>query len=93
MPKTIVFCADGTWNGPGEVDSSNTTVRTTNVFRLFVNFAGRDTPETALLAKEQERILTDDGGTALQCAKYLHGVGDSRAISSCRRSAARSEAG
>ena len=77
MPKNIIFCADGTWNGPGETDSDDKTARTTNVFKLFVNLDGQDTPETALLAKEQERILTDDTNTELQCAKYLHGVGDS----------------
>ncbi len=72
--KTIVFCADGTWNGPGVVDDDGTT---TNVFKLFLNLAGQDTPETALLAKEQERVFVDDDGAVIQCAKYLHGVGDS----------------
>ena len=60
--KTIVFCADGTWNGPGQTDSDDTTATTTNVFRLFVNLDGHDTPDTALLANEQERVLTDDNG-------------------------------
>ena len=50
---------------------------TTNVFRLFVNLDGRDTPETAMLEKEQERVLTDSSGAVVQHAKYLHGVGDS----------------
>jgi uncharacterized protein (DUF2235 family) len=75
--KTIVFCADGTWNGPGEPDSDDKTALTTNVFRLFVNLDGRDTPETAMLEKEQERVLTDSSGAVVQHAKYLHGVGDS----------------
>ena len=77
MPKTIVFCADGTWNGPGETDSDDTTATTTNVFRLFVNLDGRDTPDSALLGNEQERVLTDSNGVVLQWAKYLHGVGAS----------------
>jgi uncharacterized protein (DUF2235 family) len=74
--KTIVFCADGTWNGPGQADSDDKTALTTNVFRLFINLDGHDTPETALLANEQERVLSGDNGP-VQCAKYLHGVGDS----------------
>ncbi len=60
--KTIVFCADGTWNGPGQADSDDKTALTTNVFRLFVNLDGHDTPETALLANEQERVLSGDNG-------------------------------
>ena len=38
---------------------------------------GRDTPDTSLLEKEQERVLTAADGTTLQHAKYLNGVGDS----------------
>ena len=74
--KNIVFCADGTWNGPGELDDGGKSAITTNVFKLFVNLDGQDTSETALLGKEQERIFTGDAGAALQCAD-LHGVGDS----------------
>jgi uncharacterized protein (DUF2235 family) len=77
MMKTIVFCADGTWGGPGETDGEDPTAKTTNVFKLFVNLDGHDTPDSALLGNEQERILADDGGTVIQWAKYLHGVGDS----------------
>jgi uncharacterized protein (DUF2235 family) len=75
MPKTIVFCADGTWNGPGEPD--DVTAHFTNVFKLFLNLAGDDAPGTLMLAKEQERTLADAAGNVLQVAKYLHGVGDS----------------
>lgn len=74
MPKNIIFCADGTWNGPGDDDMAD---KATNVFRLFVNLAGEDDMASTLLADEQERNLTVDG-TRVQCAKYLHGVGDSR---------------
>jgi uncharacterized protein (DUF2235 family) len=77
MPKIIVFCADGTWNGPGEPDDENTAAPPTNVFKLFLNLAGTNTPDTALLADEQERVLLDAAGNPLQCSKYLHGVGDS----------------
>ncbi len=77
MPKDIIFCADGTWNAPGEPDDSDTDGPPTNVFWLFLNLDGKDASGTLMLAKEQERTLADAGGTALQVAKYLHGVGDS----------------
>jgi len=77
MTKNIVFCADGTWNGPGSTDADHTNVVTTNVFKLFLNLAGKDAPDSILLAKEQERFLTADDGTVSQAAKYIHGVGDS----------------
>ena len=34
MSKTIVFCADGTWNGPGEDDKEILEAHSTNVFKL-----------------------------------------------------------
>jgi uncharacterized protein (DUF2235 family) len=74
--KTIVFCADGTWGGPGQTGCDDASAKATNVFRLFVNLDGIDTAETALLANEQERVLADINGL-VQCAKYIHGVGDS----------------
>src|ERR1700676_2203471 len=90
MPKNIVFCADGTWNGPSEVTGVSVTdtddtageVQTTvgnvtNVFKLFSNLPGHVTIETLGSRLEQERVATDDTGTPLQVAKYLHGVGDS----------------
>jgi uncharacterized protein (DUF2235 family) len=98
MGKTIVFCADGTWDGPGAVEAEGdpSTLRpfdelraqgsglraqgsgaaATNVFKLFINLAGQDTPDTVMLAKEQERILIDAAGVMLQIAKYIDGVGD-----------------
>jgi hypothetical protein len=77
MPKNIVFCADGTWNGPGEPDAENVASPDTNVFKLYLNLAGADTPGTTLLADEQERVLPGSGGTVLQWSKYIYGVGDS----------------
>jgi uncharacterized protein (DUF2235 family) len=77
MSKVLIFCADGTWNGPGQPDDDNTASPPTNVFKLFLNLAGKDLPGTMLLAKEQERVLTAADGTVSQWAKYLHGVGDS----------------
>jgi uncharacterized protein (DUF2235 family) len=76
--KNIVFCADGTWDGPGQTDSNDKTETTTNVFKLFVNLAGKDTPDTMTLANEQERVFTAADGATLQWAKYLNGVGDSK---------------
>lgn len=77
MSKNIVFCADGTWNGPGEPDSDDKTRPPTNVFKLFLNLDGKDVPGTYLLENEQERELQDANGVTQQIAKYLHGVGDS----------------
>jgi len=77
MSKNIIFCADGTWNGPGEPDSDDKTAPDTNVFKLFLNLDGKDDPGTTKLEKEQERSLKTDDGTVQQVAKYLHGVGDS----------------
>jgi uncharacterized protein (DUF2235 family) len=75
MNKNVVFCADGTWNGPDGTDSDGKP-QTTNVFKLFYNLDGADTLETAQSEKERERVLTADGSVR-QIAKYLHGVGDS----------------
>ncbi len=76
--KNIVFCADGTWMGPGRDEGIEPNDQKTNVFRLFVTLEGQDDPHQLMLAGEQERTLTDAGGDALQVAKYLHGVGDSQ---------------
>jgi len=88
MPKRIVFCADGTWNGPesqtgvapmdsaddhGELQGS----KVTNVVKLFANLAGRVTPQTMTMRDEQEKLLPDAAGGTVQIAKYMHGVGDS----------------
>jgi uncharacterized protein (DUF2235 family) len=77
MAKNIVFCADGTWNGPTEPDEDDKNARPTNVFKLFLNLAGADVPDTYQLEKEQERTLAAPDGALMQTSKYLHGVGDS----------------
>jgi hypothetical protein len=77
MVKNIIFCADGTWNGPGQDEDHDRVADATNVFKLFANLDGVDAPETTRLADEQERSLTTPDGTLQQVAKYLHGVGDS----------------
>src|SRR5262249_26664572 len=76
MGKNVVFCADGTWSGPGETDNDDTP-HPTNVFKLFRNLGGVDTPGAAQPEKERERTLTAADGSVRQIAKYLHGVGDS----------------
>ena len=76
MAKNIVFCADGTWNGPGEPDHDDQNAPATNVFKLFLDLAGVDEPNTSRLAKEQERALKNPDGSVGQVAKYLDGVGD-----------------
>lgn len=78
MSKSILFFADGTWNGPGQDQDDDGVADPTNVFKLFSNLDGADTPETTRLANEQEKSLADATGAAVQVAKYLHGVGDSR---------------
>jgi uncharacterized protein (DUF2235 family) len=77
MSKNIIFCADGTWNGPSEPDSDDKTAAPTNVFKLYFNLDGHDTPDTSQLEKEKERVLSAADGSTLQHAKYLNGVGDS----------------
>lgn len=77
MAKRLVFCADGTWNGPGEDALGDRTGTPTNVFKLFSLLEGADTPESLRLADEQERVARDGDGQVVQAAKYLHGVGDS----------------
>ena len=77
MGKNIAFCADGTWNGLGEVDCDEKGCDSTNVFKLFPNLAGKDSVDTYGLANEQERVAGDGTGHVLQIAKYLRGAGDS----------------
>lgn len=78
MGKNVIFCADGTWNSPGPVAATSENAAISNVFKLFLNLAGKDSEDTTLLADEQERSLVDGGGAVTQVAKYLHGVGDSK---------------
>ena len=87
MSKAILYCADGTWNGPGDpantadIDASENPDPAlgpvTNVVKLFKNLEGAVTAETQALPNEQEKVLNDGTGAGIQVAKYMHGVGDS----------------
>ncbi len=87
--KRILFCADGTWNGPetktgasvidGQDDAGEiAAAAVTNVIKLFANLAGHPTLETLALQNEQEKTTADSTGNTAQVAKYVHGVGDSK---------------
>ena len=91
MAKRIVFCADGTWNGPEQqtgvapIDSADEHgelqgAKVTNVVKLFANLAGRVTPQTMTMRDEQEKIVPDAAGGVVQISKYIHGVGDSESF-------------
>ena len=88
MAKNIVFCADGTWNGPESqtgqsiLDSNDVAGEiaagcVTNVVKLFANMPGQVTPDTMRLSDEQEKVLVGQDASVVQVMKYIHGVGDS----------------
>lgn len=77
MSKSIVFCADGTWNSPNADDNQDQVPDPTNVFKLFISLEGALEVDTLRSADEQEKTL-DLAGKRIQVAKYIHGVGDSR---------------
>lgn len=77
MSKFIIFCADGTWNGPGQDEDNDHQSDPTNVYKLFTGLAGAPSADSIREADEQEKGLRKDGLT-VQVAKYIHGVGDSR---------------
>ncbi len=72
MKKTIIFCADGTWNGPDQDDNNDGLSDPTNVYKLFCGLAGSLSIDSLREADEQEK--SGQG----QVAKYINGVGDSR---------------
>lgn len=87
MPKQIVFCADGTWNGPSDAASTSDIDGAaqkdtdlfdgvTNVIKLFASLRGQATAESQALRNETEMQFRDGTGLA-QTSKYIHGVGDS----------------
>lgn len=71
--KNIIFCADGTWNGPTETDP-NGLATPSNVQKLFENLAGQ---LTTPIGAEMERSSPPTSSSSIeQVAKYIHGVGD-----------------
>lgn len=78
MSKNIIFCADGTWNGPNQQDDDDGMPDFTNVYRLYTDLVGVDDPTLLKLGNEQEKTAKTASGNITQIAKYLHGVGDSR---------------
>jgi uncharacterized protein (DUF2235 family) len=80
MSKNIIFCADGTWNGPGQAEETEEVTSHTNIYKLFLNLDGKDDVETLNLADEQEKSLLNQNSELTQIVKYIHGVGDSKNI-------------
>ena len=76
MPKNIIFCADGTCNGPGEVDDQ-LLPDPTNVYKLFVQLNSNVAPPGSAQDDELETIEPANGTALAQYAKYIDGVGDS----------------
>jgi len=74
--KNIIFCADGTCNGPGEVDDLKLP-DPTNVYKLFVQLNSAAAPAGSTQDSEEETIEPAAGGAPAQYAKYIDGVGDS----------------
>ena len=87
VSKTIIYCADGTWNGAGlhsltefEFDKAPRT----NVRRIFELLEGVDLPrrsifDSGLGLHRDEKELRDDDRNLTQVALYCHGVGANRA--------------
>ncbi|SFQ73514.1 Uncharacterized protein, PA2063/DUF2235 family [Variovorax sp. OK605] len=82
MNKVIVYCADGTWNGPGDSDAKEKdSSRNSNVYRLFDHLTGAaQAPDGAWGLKRLQKVATNADGTVRQVAMYTHGVGANRAL-------------
>lgn len=78
MSKTIIFCADGTWNSSEQDENKDGTPDCTNVYKLFLALQGELCTNSLLDEGEQEKTLTNPSGEIRQIAKYIHGVGDSK---------------
>jgi hypothetical protein len=73
MAKNIIFCADGTCNGPGETDDELLPADT-NVYKLYVQLSSK--PPSNPDANEQEASEADANGNVVQSSRYIYGVGD-----------------
>ncbi|MFB9240934.1 DUF2235 domain-containing protein [Massilia antarctica] len=70
MPnKTIIFCADGTWNSAH--DSDDPLNENSNVYKFFDCLPGYAEGEKS----DQEKNYTNHA-EIVQCAKYINGVGN-----------------
>ncbi len=80
MAKNIIFCADGTWNKPGEELDTDTDAPS-NVFKLFTQLAGKHVSKinhheiTGRVTEYEKSLIADTD--VLQVSKYINGVGDS----------------
>lgn len=74
MAKNVIFCADGTWDGPASNEIDSTTLKYSNVLKIFQGLAG----SVPSLADEMECVATYPNGDVYQIGKYVHGVGDSK---------------
>jgi uncharacterized protein (DUF2235 family) len=73
MPKNIVVCLDGTWNGPDE-KAKDGNYTPTNVQKVFERLSGSG--PLSPTQDEHEIIFRVDQSEFQQVAKYIHGVGD-----------------
>ncbi len=73
MPKTIVLCLDGTWDGP-DARTADGASTASNVQKVFESLSGSE----PLGPSDNEREITFPTGQdpVEQVAKYIHGVGD-----------------
>jgi hypothetical protein len=71
MPKHILVCSDGTWDGAENTPGACAT----NVLKLFNSLAGDLTVGTPADPQQERTALAN--GAPSQIAKYIHGVGDS----------------
>lgn len=78
MSKSIVFFADGTWNGTDVDENEDGTPEQTNVLRLYHSVEGEESLSSLRLQNEAEKIAIGTTSIPIQVSKYLHGVGDSR---------------
>lgn len=86
MNKTILFCADGTWNGPETVSDGklDTHKSPTNVYKLFTRLMGTPTDDHWGLGflNSIEKRATNSDKSREQVAMYCHGVGDNHYLPS-----------
>lgn len=87
MSKNIIFCADGTWNNPGDEPrpAGAKPDPSSNVFKLFTLLDGRMVSKTKvedftgeILEREKKLNTNSVAGVTQQIAKYINGVGSAQ---------------